>query len=163
MKKTCLIAGGAGKFGSEVAKAAANLGWQCVSFDDLSSGQSDRVKFGPLVKADVREKARVLRALREYSVRQVFHCALWEDDETKNVEDIYSQHLESILSLVQAMKEAGGGELSVLAAKSRTNEMLTRILADCEAADPQLKLRMIVGVSDIDAISEVSRILGSAS
>lgn len=128
MNQSVLVIGGAGQFGSRVCEAIAGHGGKPIAFDDLSTGHGDRVKWGPLVKVDVRETPRVVRTLKEYNAREIVHCAL-----VRNVEDpslLYSQHLESLMSLLKAMQENGGGRLTIVSEGTRDQDLLERIAND---------------------------------
>ena len=52
-----LITGGAGYVGSHCAKALAAAGHESVVFDSLLFGHSDFVRWGELVKGDIRDGA----------------------------------------------------------------------------------------------------------
>lgn len=149
MKKSVLVIGGAGRFGSRVAAALAGKDFQVVTFDSLISGDSARVLHGPLVKADAREVPRLVRSFKEYSIQHVYHCGLAQDsgDSLK----VYDDHLSGVLSLVQAMREARVKKATVFFASSRTSEMIHRILADCAAAY-DLDLRAAGDLTDDSAV-----------
>lgn len=50
-----IVVGGAGYIGSHVCKEIHRAGGRPITFDNLSSGHEHAVKWGPLVKVDVRE------------------------------------------------------------------------------------------------------------
>lgn len=70
-----LVTGGAGFIGSHACKALSVAGFVPVAFDNLSMGHAHAVKFGPLVRGDVRDKAAVADALRLYDARAIIHFA----------------------------------------------------------------------------------------
>ena len=55
MSKTIFVTGGAGYVGSHCAKAFAQAGWTVVTYDNLSRGHRDLVKWGPLIEGDILE------------------------------------------------------------------------------------------------------------
>lgn len=57
MTRKVLVLGGAGYIGSHVAKALALRGDIPIVIDNLSSGHEAFVRWGPLLKADIREQA----------------------------------------------------------------------------------------------------------
>jgi UDP-arabinose 4-epimerase len=73
--KTVLVTGGAGYIGSHCAKAFAQAGWNVVTFDNLSRGWPDAVKWGPLVEGDILDAAAVAGALNRYHPDLVAHFA----------------------------------------------------------------------------------------
>jgi UDP-arabinose 4-epimerase len=56
-QRTILVTGGAGYVGSHCCKAFAQAGWRVVTFDNLSRGHAEAVKWGPLVKGDILDAA----------------------------------------------------------------------------------------------------------
>ena len=50
-----LVTGGAGYIGSHTCKALAASGFEPVCFDNMGKGHEWAVKWGPLVKGDIRD------------------------------------------------------------------------------------------------------------
>ncbi len=50
MNKTVFVTGGAGYVGAHCCKAFAEAGWNVVTYDNLSRGWRDFVKWGPLIE-----------------------------------------------------------------------------------------------------------------
>lgn len=73
--KAVLVTGGAGYIGAHTAKALAESGYAPVVFDDLSSGFAEAVRWGPLIRGDIRDEAALRRAIREHRVGAVMHFA----------------------------------------------------------------------------------------
>jgi UDP-glucose-4-epimerase GalE len=73
--ESILVAGGAGYVGSHACKALSKAGYLPVTLDSLRTGHADAVKWGPLVKADIRDEAAVRAAVREHGVSCVMHFA----------------------------------------------------------------------------------------
>ena len=65
MPETVLVTGGAGYIGSHACKALATAGYRPVALDNLSTGWRDAVKFGPLVQADLMDRAALAAAFAE--------------------------------------------------------------------------------------------------
>ncbi|WP_394692826.1 UDP-glucose 4-epimerase GalE [Hyphobacterium sp.] len=70
-----LIVGGAGYIGSHVCRALAARGDLPIVFDNLSSGHEHAVKWGPLVRGDIRSFAELERAFSEHRPDAVMHFA----------------------------------------------------------------------------------------
>ncbi|MBN8629829.1 MAG: UDP-glucose 4-epimerase GalE [Rhodobacterales bacterium] len=70
-----LVTGGAGYIGSHACKALARAGFEPVVFDNLSTGWKGAVKWGPLVKGDLMDRASIDAALAEHSPVAVMHFA----------------------------------------------------------------------------------------
>ncbi|WP_225028948.1 UDP-glucose 4-epimerase GalE [Xinfangfangia pollutisoli] len=70
-----LVTGGAGYIGSHACKALARAGFVPVAFDNLSTGWAEAVKFGPLAKGDLMDRASIDAALAEHRPVAVMHFA----------------------------------------------------------------------------------------
>ncbi len=70
-----LISGGAGYIGSHTAKSLSRAGFEPVVYDNLSTGHRWAVKWGPLVEADLSDKASLKQALKQYNVTAAIHFA----------------------------------------------------------------------------------------
>lgn len=73
--KSILITGGAGYIGSHVVRQLGEAGEQVVVLDNLSTGFSDAVLFGDLVKGDTGDKTLVSKLLKDFNVDSVMHFA----------------------------------------------------------------------------------------
>ena len=70
-----LVTGGAGYIGAHACKALARAGFEPVVFDNLSTGWSGAVKWGPLVRGDLMDRASIDAALAEHRPAAVMHFA----------------------------------------------------------------------------------------
>ncbi len=70
-----LVTGGAGYIGSHACKALASAGYNPVVFDNLDTGHPDLVKWGPLVKGDLRNREALIAVMEKYSPVAVLHFA----------------------------------------------------------------------------------------
>lgn len=75
MSGKVLVTGGAGYIGSHACKALAKAGYIPVTLDNLSTGWADAVKFGPLVRADLTDRASLDAAFAEHKPIAVLHFA----------------------------------------------------------------------------------------
>ena len=75
MKKTVLVTGGAGYVGSHTCKALALEGYMPVTFDNLSNGYVDFVRWGPLVVGDLHNRRLLDQTLKVYQPVGVIHFA----------------------------------------------------------------------------------------
>lgn len=74
-ESTILVTGGAGFIGSHTCKALAKRGYLPVSYDNLSRGHREAVKWGPLETGDIADIARVRQVLGKYQPVAVMHFA----------------------------------------------------------------------------------------
>ena len=64
-----LVTGGGGYKGSQACKALQRSGFISVTFDNLVTGRSNAVKFGPFEQGDLINKAaRRLKLLKEHGL-----------------------------------------------------------------------------------------------
>jgi len=73
--KAVLVTGGAGYIGSHVCKALKAAGFQPVTYDNLSTGWRDAVKFGPFEEEDLLDRARLDAVFAKYKPVAVMHFA----------------------------------------------------------------------------------------
>ena len=75
MTDKVLVTGGAGYIGAHACKALARAGFTPVAFDNLSTGWAQAVKWGPLVRGDLMDRAQIDAALAEHRPVAVLHFA----------------------------------------------------------------------------------------
>lgn len=102
-----LVTGGAGYIGSHVCKELARSGYFPITYDNLSTGHSYSVKWGPLINADLADRKVLDQAFTEYKPKAVIHFA----GSSMLMESIHEPHtyyrnnLSHSLNLMEAMKE----------------------------------------------------------
>ncbi|UWU28114.1 UDP-glucose 4-epimerase GalE [Rhizobium sp. WSM1274] len=74
MPRYILVTGGAGFIGSHICKALSRAGMIPVTYDNLSTGHADSVRWGPLIRAELADAATLRRILTEFSPDCVIHC-----------------------------------------------------------------------------------------
>ena len=70
-----LVTGGAGYIGAHACKALRRAGHTPVTFDNLSTGWAEAVKFGPFVQGDLMDRAAVDAAFEAHAPEAVMHFA----------------------------------------------------------------------------------------
>lgn len=75
MSKTILVTGGAGYIGSHACKALKAAGWVPVTYDNLSTGWRDAVRFGPFEQGDLTDRARLDEVFARHRPVAVMHFA----------------------------------------------------------------------------------------
>lgn len=68
-----LVTGGAGYIGSHACKALAAAGHTPVTYDNLSTGWAEAVRFGPFEQGDLRDRARLDSVFAAYQPTAVLH------------------------------------------------------------------------------------------
>lgn len=104
-----LVTGGAGYIGSHTAKALARNHFQPIVIDDLSTGHTHNVKWGPFVRANLSDTAAVRSVLRENKIQAVVHfagSALLGESVARPLA-YFQNNLGGTLSLLEAMLDVG--------------------------------------------------------
>ena len=111
--KRILICGGAGYIGSHAAKALRLAGREPIVYDDLTSGSEHAVRWGPLVKGDVRDADALRVAIREYRPDAVmqFAARIEVGEGEKDPAHFYDNNVAGTLNLVRVMMEEGVNNL----------------------------------------------------
>ena len=109
MSEAILVTGGAGYVGSHACKALAEAGYLPVTVDDLSSGNREAVRWGPLEVADVRDRVELERIFSTHRPVAVFHFAglVRVDESLDDPARYYDANVGGTLALLEACKRAG--------------------------------------------------------
>jgi UDP-glucose-4-epimerase GalE len=104
-----LIVGGAGYIGSQTAKAVAAAGLEPVVFDNLVYGHEWAVKWGPLVRGDLADRALLVDVMKRHSVDAVIHFAAYAyvGESVTNPRKYFGNNVVGTLNLLDAMLDAG--------------------------------------------------------
>jgi UDP-arabinose 4-epimerase len=103
-----LVTGGAGFIGSHACKALAAGGFLPVTFDSFVTGHAEAVRFGPLVRGDVRDTAALVQAMKHHRIGAVMHFAAsaYVGESMVDPAKYYSNNVGGMLSLLTAMQQA---------------------------------------------------------
>ena len=102
-----LVTGGAGFIGSHACKALGEAGALPVAFDNLSTGHSDVVRWGPLVRADVRDRSALVSAMGQFNINAILHFAAsaYVGESVTNPALYYDNNVGGMSALLQAAQE----------------------------------------------------------
>ncbi len=102
-----IVTGGAGYIGSHVCKAVASSGILPVTYDNLTRGTREAVKWGPLEEGELGDRRRLREAIDKYQPQAVIHLAAYCDvAESLNRPDLYyHNNLIGTISLLDTMTE----------------------------------------------------------
>jgi UDP-arabinose 4-epimerase len=104
-----LIVGGAGYIGSQTAKTVAAAGMEPVVFDNLVYGHEWAVKWGPLVRGDLADRAQLVDVMKRHRVDAVIHFAAYAyvGESVTNPRKYFSNNVVGTLNLLDAMLDTG--------------------------------------------------------
>lgn len=109
MMTKVLVTGGAGYIGSHACKALARAGFEPVAFDNLSTGWAEAVKWGPLVRGDLMDRASIDAAMAEHRPIAVMHFAALSlvGESMQDPARYWRVNLGGALNLMEACAAAG--------------------------------------------------------
>ncbi len=108
-KPAVLVTGGAGYIGSHACKALAAAGHVPVTFDNITTGWRDAVKFGPLEEGDLLDRARLDEVFDRHRPVAVMHFAALSlvGEAVREPGRYWRTNLAGSLNLVEAAVSAG--------------------------------------------------------
>jgi UDP-glucose-4-epimerase GalE len=103
--RNVLVTGGAGYVGAHTCKALAKAGYNPVVYDNLSTGHEDFVRWGPLIKADIRDHETLREVMSSHDISAVLHFAAcaYVGESVINPQKYYDNNVTGTLSLLRAM------------------------------------------------------------
>jgi len=109
MGASILVAGGAGYIGAHTCKALADAGYTPVTYDNLSTGHADFVRWGPLVEGDIADSAKVTDVCRVHGIVAAIHFAADAivEESVADPAKYYRNNVAGTLSLLDGLRAAG--------------------------------------------------------
>ena len=104
-----LVTGGAGYIGSHACKALKQAGYKPVTFDNLSTGWQDAVKFGPFEQGDLLDRARIDEVMQKYTPSAIMHFAAFSQvgESMQDPGKYWRNNVQGSLNLIEAAVDAG--------------------------------------------------------
>ncbi len=104
-KETILVTGGAGYIGSQNCKLLAKHNFIPVTYDNFSEGNKYAVKWGPLVKGDIRDNDKLNATIKKYKPKAVMHFAASAlvAESVANPQKYYENNVLGTLTLLDVM------------------------------------------------------------
>ncbi len=104
-----LVTGGAGYVGSHGCKALKAAGFLPVTYDNLSRGHRELVRYGPLEQGDIRDATRLEDVFSRHAPVAVMHFAAFAYVGESVAEPwiYYENNFAGALSLIEATRRAG--------------------------------------------------------
>ena len=107
MMKKILVTGGAGYIGSHTCKLLSISGYEPVTYDNLSTGNEEFVKWGPLVVGDLHDTDKLIQTLKTYKPIAVIHFAAsaYVGESVTNPFKYYKNNVGGTLCLLDSMRQ----------------------------------------------------------
>ena len=104
-----LVAGGAGYIGSHACKALKAAGYLPVALDDLSTGYSQAVKWGPFVQADIRDRAAVTETVKTHGIKAAIHFAAFSQvgESVRDPAKYFDNNVGAAITFASTLIDAG--------------------------------------------------------
>ena len=104
-----LVTGGAGYIGSHACKVLSRAGLTPVTYDNLSTGWEEAVKFGPFEKGDLMDRARLDQVFAAYQPEAIVHFAALSQvgDSMREPAIYWRNNVAGSLTLFEAAVAAG--------------------------------------------------------
>ncbi len=104
-----LVVGGAGYIGAHTCKALSHGGFEPVTFDNLSTGHRNFVRWGHFVEGDIHDIAAITQTAREYGTVATIHFAAsaYVGESVVDPAKYYCNNIAGSLSLLRGLHEAG--------------------------------------------------------
>ena len=111
MTQTVLVTGGAGYVGSHACKALARHGFMPVVYDNLSYGHADSVRWGPLERGDILDRARLDEVIGVHRPAAIMHFAAFiaVGESVADPGKYYRNNVAGALNLIEAARDHGIG------------------------------------------------------
>jgi UDP-arabinose 4-epimerase len=108
-----LVTGGAGYIGSHTCKALRRAGFDSISYDNLSRGNPEAVRWGALEVGDLTDKLRLREIFARYQPAAVIHFAAlaYVGESNLNPALYYENNVGGTAALLEAMRECGIGKI----------------------------------------------------
>lgn len=107
--KNVLVTGGAGYIGSHACKVLRDQGYVPVTYDNLSTGWEDAVKFGPFERGDLNDRVRLDEVFAKYQPVAVMHFAAFSQvgEAMREPGKYWHNNVGGSLVLIEAAVAAG--------------------------------------------------------
>jgi UDP-glucose 4-epimerase len=104
-----LVAGGAGYIGSHTCFDLFKKGHNPITYDNLSNGHAEFVKWGPLEKGDIRDRENLDDVFRKYQPVAIMHfaAAIEVGESIRNPSSFYDNNVSGSITLIRAAQAAG--------------------------------------------------------
>jgi UDP-glucose 4-epimerase len=112
MTKNVLVTGGAGYVGSHACKVLSQNGFMPITFDNLSTGHRQFVKWGPFFQGDLLNQFDIEEVFDQYKIESVMHFAAkaYVNESVKNPLKYYRENIQGSINLLETFIDRKGKE-----------------------------------------------------
>ena len=102
-----LVTGGAGYIGSHTCKALAHQGHTVVTYDNLSTGHRELVRWGDFVYGDILDTQRLRTCIRQHRIEGIIHFAAsaYVGESVIDPGKYFRNNVCGTLSIIDAMRD----------------------------------------------------------
>jgi UDP-glucose 4-epimerase len=102
-----LVTGGAGYIGSHTVKKLGEAGYEIVVYDNLSTGSSESVLYGELIKGELNDQEHLSKVFEQHSFDAVIHFAasISVPESLERPLDYYANNTSNVINLLQCCKK----------------------------------------------------------
>jgi UDP-glucose-4-epimerase GalE len=110
MPRNILVTGGAGYVGSHTCKTLHEYGFTPVTFDNLSTGHREFVKWGPLYEGDLLKQSDIEEVFDLYKIDCVMHFAAkaYVNESTLDPIKYYRENIQASVNLLETFIQHKG-------------------------------------------------------
>lgn len=103
-----LVVGGAGYIGSHMVKYLHGKGHAVLTFDNVSTGYRNAVRYGDFVEGDLANPAGLQHLFKTHAIDAVMHFSsfIQVGESVTEPEKYYQNNVVNTLNLLKAMREA---------------------------------------------------------
>ena len=103
-----LVAGGAGYIGAHTCLELFNKGFTPITYDNLSNGHAEFVKWGPLEIGDIRDRNKLDGVLGKYKPLAIIHfaAAIEVGESFRDPSGYYDNNVAGTITLLRAAQAA---------------------------------------------------------
>jgi UDP-glucose 4-epimerase len=132
------VTGGAGYIGSIVTEVLLHEGHDVLVIDNLSKGHRDAVMSSRFAELDVADQGAVAAHLRDFDCEAVVHMAADSlvGESVANPAKYYRNNVVAGLSLLDAMRESGVGQLVFSSTAAVYGEPVKQPIEECDPTQP---------------------------
>jgi len=133
-----LVTGGAGYVGAHTCKALSRGGYLPVVIDNLSTGHESFVRWGPLIKADIRDADAVANAITTFKAGAVLHFAAsaYVGESVLDPQKYYENNVAGAFALLAGMLAVGCRKIIVSSTCAVYGEPSEIPIGECATKQP---------------------------